>query len=305
MATAEETAPAVAVAAPPRRIGLQRFLGRAVVPRVVLIVGAILFMAPFYWMVTSAIKTPRELTQVPPTLVPETIVLQNFPDAVDYIPFFGFALNSLIITLGITIGSVLSNTLVAYGFSRIEWPGRDKIFYVCLATIFIPYPVIIVALFDIFSKLPAYGLQGSDTWVNTFLPLIIPAFLGNPFYIFLMRQFMLGISREFTDAARVDGANELQIFWRVILPLTKPAVTVVAIFAAVAAWNEFLLPLLYLHQQDKYPLAVGLAFFTSEHDVAYNLLMAASTLVVVPVVIIFLIGQRFFVEGITIGGVKG
>jgi multiple sugar transport system permease protein len=305
MTTAEKTAPAVAVAAPSRRLGLRRFLGRAVVPRFILIVGAILFIAPVYWMVVSALKTGQELTQVPPSLIPETFVWQNFFDAVQFIPFFTFALNSLIITLGITVGAVLSNTLVAYGFSRIDWPGRDKIFYVCLATIFLPYPVIIVALFDIFSRLPAFGIQGSDTWVNTFLPLIVPAFLGNPFYIFLMRQFMMGIPREFTDAAKVDGANELQVFWRVILPLTRPAVTVVAIFAAVAAWNEFLLPLLYLHQQDKYPLAVGLAFFTSEHDVAYNLLMAASTLVVLPVVIVFLIGQRFFVEGITLGGVKG
>jgi multiple sugar transport system permease protein len=306
MATADETLKAtVATTAPRSRGTMQRFLGRAVVPRVVLIGGAILFMAPFYWMLTSAIKQPEELTRVPPTIVPETIVLQNFADAVAYIPFVTFALNSLIITLGITIGSVLSNTLVAYGFSRIAWPGRDKLFYVCLATIFIPYPVIIVALFDIFSKLPAFGIQGSDTWVNTFLPLIIPAFLGNPFYIFLMRQFMMGIPREFTDAAKVDGANEFQVFWRVILPLTRPAVTVVAIFAAVAAWNEFLLPLLYLHEQDKYPLAIGLAFFTSEHDVAYNLLMAASTLVVLPVVVIFLIGQRFFIDGITLGGVKG
>jgi multiple sugar transport system permease protein len=238
-------------------------------------------------------------------LVPETIVWQNFFDAVNYIPFFTFALNSLIITLGITVGAVLSNTLVAYGFSRIDWPGRDKVFYVCLATIFLPYPVIIVALFDIFGKLPAFGIQGSDSWVNTFLPLIVPAFLGNPFYIFLMRQFMMGISRELTDAAKVDGANELQVFWRIMLPLTKPAVTVVAIFAAVAAWNEFLLPLLYLHETSKYPLAVGLAFFTSEHNVEYNLLMAASTLVVLPVVVIFLIGQRFFIDGITLGGVKG
>lgn len=303
--TAEEAVPAVAVPAPPRRAGLQRFMGRAVVPRAVLIIGAILFMAPFYWMVVSALKSPQELTRIPPTLVPETIVPQNFLDAVNYIPFFTFAFNSLVITLGITIGAVLSNTLVAYGFSRIDWPGRDKVFYVCLATIFIPYPVIIVALFDIFSKLPAFGLQGSNTWINTFLPLVIPAFLGNPFYIFLMRQFMMGISRELTDAAKVDGANEFQVFWRIVLPLTKPAVTVVAIFAAVAAWNEFLLPLLYLQEQSKYPLAVGLAFFTSEHNVAYNLLMAASVLVVLPVVIIFIVGQRFFVEGITLGGVKG
>jgi multiple sugar transport system permease protein len=306
MATADETLKAAVTAIARRsRGGVQRFLSRAVVPRIVLIVGAILFMAPFYWMLVSALKSPQETTRVPPTMVPETFVWQNFPDAVSYIPFFTFALNSLIITVGITIGAVLSNTLVAYGFSRIDWPGRDKVFYVCLATIFLPYPVILVALFDIFGKLPAFGLQGSDSWVNTFLPLIIPAFLGNPFYIFLMRQFMMGIPREFTDAAKVDGANELQTFWRVILPLTRPAVTVVAIFAAVAAWNEFLLPLLYLHEQDKYPLAIGLAFFTSEHDVAYNLLMAASTLVVLPVVVLFLVGQRFFIDGITLGGVKG
>src|SRR3990170_1954350 len=291
MATADETSrAAVTTTAPHSRGGLQRFLGRAVVPRIVLVVGAILFMAPFYWMVVSALKTRQEGTRVPPTMVPETFVWQNFFDAVSYIPFFTFALNSLIITLGITIGAVLSNTLVAYGFSRIDWPGRDKVFYVCLATIFLPYPVIIVALFDIFGKLPAFGIQDSKSWVNTFLPLIVPAFLGNPFYIFLMRQFMMGIPREFTDAAKVDGANEFQVFWRVILPLTRPAVTVVAIFAAVAAWNEFLLPLLYLHEQSKYPLAVGLAFFTSEHDVAYNMLLAASTLVVLPVVVIFLIG---------------
>jgi multiple sugar transport system permease protein len=216
-----------------------------------------------------------------------------------------FALNSVVLTVGITIGSILSNTAIAYGFSRIDWPGRDKVFYLCLATIFLPYPVILVALFDIFGKLPSFGIQGSNSWVNTFLPLIVPAFFGNPFYIFLMRQFMLGIPRELSDAARVDGATEFQTFWKVILPLTKPAVAVVAIFAAVAAWNEFLLPLLYLHEQSKYPLAVGLAFFTSEHDVSYNLLMAAATLVVLPVVVVFLLAQRFFIEGVTAGGVKG
>jgi len=179
------------------------------------------------------------------------------------------------------------------------------LFYICVATIFLPYPVILVALFDIFGKLPSFGVQGAQHWVNTFLPLIVPAFFGNPFYIFLMRQFMLGIPRELSDAARVDGASEIRTFWNVILPLTKPAVVVVAILAAVAAWNEFLLPLLYLQENDKYPLAVGLVFFTSEHDVSYNLLMAASTLIVLPVVILFIFAQRFFIEGITVGGVKG
>jgi multiple sugar transport system permease protein len=288
-----------------RRRWLSLLLTQSILPRIVAILFAILFIVPFYWMLISALKSPREATRVPPTLIPETWVWQNFPDAVSFIPFFQFALNSAVITLGITVGSILSNTLIAYGFSRIDWPGRDKVFYLCLATIFLPYPVILVALFDIFGKLPSFGIQDSTSWVNTFLPLIVPAFFGNPFYIFLMRQFMLSIPRELSDAARVDGASEFQTFWKVILPLTKPAVTVVAIFAAVAAWNEFLLPLLYLHEQSKYPLAVGLAFFTGEHDVSYNLLMAAATLVVLPVVAVFLLAQRFFIEGVTVGGVKG
>jgi multiple sugar transport system permease protein len=289
----------------PSRWRLSRLLKMSILPRVVLILGSILFIIPFYWMFVSAVKSIPEGTKFPPTLIPATWVWQNFIDAVNYIPFGVFATNSLIITVGATIGAVLSNTLIAYGFSRIQWPGRNLLFYICVATIFLPYPVILVALFDIFGKLPSFGLQGSSSWVDTFLPLIVPAFFGNPFYIFLMRQFMMGIPRELSDAAKVDGASELQTFWRVILPLTQPAVMVVAILAAVAAWNEFLLPLLYLQEESKYPLAVGLAFFTSQHDVAYNLLMAASTLIVLPVIVLFLLAQRFFVEGITVGGVKG
>jgi len=253
----------------------------------------------------SALKTNTELAQFPPSLIPGAWAFNNFPDAINYIPFGLYTFNSLVITVGATIGAVLSNTLVAYGFSRIQWPGRNALFYLCVATIFLPYPVILVALFDIFGRLPSFGIQGAKSWVDTFLPLIVPAFFGNPFYIFLMRQFMLGIPKELSDAAKVDGASELQTFWRVILPLTRHAVIVVLILAAVAAWNEFLLPLLYLQSNDKYPLAVGLIFFTSEHDVSYNLLMAASTLIVLPVVIIFLVAQRFFIEGITVGGVKG
>ena len=284
----------VAAAAPRRR--LYRRFREQILPRIVLVGMSILFLAPLYWMLISALKTNRELATFPPGLIPHSWVFGNFIDAINFIPFALYAFNSFIITLGVTIGSVLSNTLVAYGFSRIRWPGREPLFYVCMATLFLPFPVLIVGLFDIFAGLG---------WVDTYLPIIVPAFFANPFYIFLMRQFMLTIPRELSDAARVDGANELQVFWRVILPLTRPAVVVVAIFAAVAAWNEFLLPLLYLQSEEKYTLAIGLAFFRSTHDVAFNLLMAASTLVVLPVVIVFVLAQRFFVEGITVGGVKG
>jgi multiple sugar transport system permease protein len=303
MATVAAVRPIATTVPPGRRF--RRTLTRSILPRIVLIVFALIFVAPFYWMVASALKSVDEGVAFPPTLIPQAWRWQNFIDAINYIPFGLYALNSLIITVGATVGAVLSNTLIAYGFSRIQWPGRNVLFYVCVATIFLPYPVVLVALFDIFSKLPSFGIQGSHSWINTFLPLIVPAFFGNPFYIFLMRQFMMGIPRELSDAARVDGASELQTFWNVILPLTKPAVTVIGILAAVAAWNEFLLPLLYLQENEKYPLAIGLAFFTSEHDVAYNLLMAASTLIVLPVVVVFVLAQRFFIEGITVGGVKG
>jgi multiple sugar transport system permease protein len=308
MATSDLTESQRAVAPvviPKRRRGLGRIFTGSVAPRVILILGAFLFIIPFYWMVVSALKSNHELTQFPPSLIPGQWVWQNFVDAVNYIPFGLYAINSVIITVGVTIGAVISNTVVAYGFSRIQWPGRNLVFYMCIATLFLPYPVILVALFDIFGKLPAFGLQGSQSWVDTFLPLIVPAFFGNPFYIFLMRQFMLGIPRELSEAAKIDGASEIQTFRKVILPLAKPAVVVVAIFSAVGAWNEFLLPLLYLQDSSKYPLAVGLAFYTSQHDVAYNLLMAASTLVVLPIILCFIFAQRFFVEGITVGGVKG
>jgi multiple sugar transport system permease protein len=297
---------AVAPAIPKRRRRSPiQILRGSVGPRIVLVLAALLFIVPFYWMFVTAVKSNQELTHFPPTVIPGNWVWQNFIDAVNYIPFGLYALNSVIITVGVTIGAVISNTLVAYGFSRIQWPGRNLMFYMCIATLFLPYPVILVALFDIFGKLPSFGLQGAHSWVDTFLPLIVPAFFGNPFYIFLMRQFMLGIPHELSDAAKVDGASEIQTFRKVILPLAKPAVVVVAIFSAVGAWNEFLLPLLYLQDSSKYPLAVGLAFYTSQHDVAYNLLMAASTLVVLPIILCFIFAQRFFVEGITVGGVKG
>ena len=304
--TTEAQAPSPIVAAPARRRPrFELVLKQSVVPRIVLILGCLLFLTPFYWMVVTALKTPAEGAIQPPTLLPATWAWSNFIDAVNYIPFGLYTFNSLVITVGATIGAILSNTIIAYGFSRIRWPGRNLLFYICVATIFLPYPVILVALFDIFGKLPSFGIQGSRSWVDTFLPLIVPAFFGNPFYIFLMRQFMLGIPKDLSDAAKVDGASEFRTFWDVILPLTRPAVIVVAILAAVAAWNEFLLPLLYLQDEAKYPLAIGLAFFTSQHDVAYNLLMAASTLIVVPVIVVFLLFQRFFIEGITVGGVKG
>jgi multiple sugar transport system permease protein len=256
---------------------------------------AILYVIPYYWMLVTSLKSNEELGQTPPTFFPNSLQFHNYHDAVTALPFGQYLLNTLIIT-GLTIaGAVLSNTLIAYGFSRVQWPGRDKIFYVVIATVFIPFPVLMVSLFDIFAQLG---------WVNTFLPLVVPMFLGNAFWIFLMRQFLLQIPSEISDAARLDGANELQIAYQVVLPLAKPAIAVVAIFAAISAWNDFLGPLLYLQDESKYTLSIGLTFFRSQHDVQFNLLMAASSLVVLPVVLIFLAFQRSFIDGLTVGSIK-
>jgi multiple sugar transport system permease protein len=274
----------------------RRVFGRSVLPRIILALMCLVYFAPFYWMVATSLKTNQELSAFPPTFFPQIIDLKNYIDAVNYIPFLRFFINSLILTAGATIGAIMSNSLVAYGFSRISWKGREPLFYVAIATVFIPFPVTLVALFDIFAKLH---------WINTYLPLIVPTFFGQAFYMFLLRQYLMGVPMELTDAGRIDGANEFAIFQKVILPIMKPAIAVVAIFAALNAWNDFLTPLIYLQSEDRYPLSIGLQFYRAEHTVQFSLLMAASTLVVLPVVVLFLFFQRFFIEGVTAGAIKG
>lgn len=266
-----------------------------VLPRVILIVMCALYILPFYWMVTLALKSNAELVLQPPTLFPHHLEWVNFKDAFTTIPFARFFKNTAIITILSVTGSIISNTLIAYGFSRVHWPGRDKVFFIVLATVFVPFPVILVALFDIFAKLG---------WINTFLPLVVPLFFGNAFYIFLMRQFMLQLPQEVSDAAKIDGAGEFRIFAQIVLPQALPAIAVIAIISAVNAWNDFLGPLIYLQDDAKYTLSIGLQYFRSAHDIQYNLLMAASVMVVLPVVVLFFFFQRAFIEGISVGSIK-
>jgi multiple sugar transport system permease protein len=273
-----------------------RIINQKIIPRILLFGMCLIYLLPYYWMIVSSIKSTPELRTIPPTFFPHSFEWQNYVLAVQYIPFLRFFLNSIIITALSVVGAVFTNSLVAYGVSRIEWPGREVIFYVAIATMLIPFPVILVALFDIFAKFRL---------VNTFVPLVLPYFVGSGTYIFMMRQYLLSIPKEISAAGFIDGANEFQIFHRLILPLMSPVIAVVAIFSALASWNAFLEPLIYLSSERLYPLSIGLQFFRSEHAVEYSLLMAASTLVALPVVIIFLCFQRFFVEGITIGAVKG
>ena len=272
-----------------------RTLREKVVPRIFLLAMTILFLIPLYWMVITAFKTPTELTSIPPIIWPRSFRWQNFVDAVSAIPFGQYFVNTVIITGLSTVGAVVSNLLIAYGFACIKWPGRDVVFYLVIATIFIPFPIVAVPLFDLFASLH---------WVNTFLPLIVPAFFGNAFFIFLLRQFLLRVPPEMLEAARIDGAHELQIMYRVIMPMVRPALAAVAIFAMIAAWNDFLGPLIYLQDDSKRTLAIGLQFFRSLHDVQLNLLMAASVLVILPVIILFILFNLFFIEGVTVGSIR-
>ncbi|HEV8250938.1 MAG TPA: carbohydrate ABC transporter permease [Gaiellaceae bacterium] len=276
-----------------------RAQAKRIAARIVLIVMAAAFLMPLYWMVVTALKGNQELTAFPPTLLPKHALWSNFVDAVEAIPFGRYFLNTLLVTVFSVLGAVVSSLAVAYGFSHIEWRGRDFLFYVVVASIFIPVPVTIVPLFILFAKLG---------WINTYLPLIVPMWLPalfpGPLYIFLLRQYLMQIPRELTDAARVDGAREWQVLRHVVLPLARPALAVVAIFAAVYAWNDFLPPLIYLQDDHKYTLAIGLQFYRSFYDVDFNLLMAASTLVILPLVVLFLLFQRQFIEGATAGSLK-
>jgi multiple sugar transport system permease protein len=267
------------------------------VPRLVLILICVVFILPFYWMLTLGLKSNAELTIYPPTLYPHDPQWGNFERATEAFPFWKFAWNTTVITMITIVGAVISNPIIAYGFSRIEWPGRDKVFAIVLATVFMPWPVLIVGLFDIYSELG---------WVNTILPLTVPMFFGNAFWIFLMRQFMMQIPKDLSDAARMDGASEFKIFWQIILPQTLPALGVIAIFAGMHAWNDFLGPLLFLLKEDIYTLPLGLTYLRSSatYDVQFNLMMAASTLIVLPVIVLFLLFQKSFIGGISVGSIK-
>jgi multiple sugar transport system permease protein len=264
----------------------------------------VLFVAPFLWMVSTSL---RDVTDSGADWIPQNITLRNYPDAFSFGTWGQWAINSVIITAVSVIGNLLSTALVAYSFARLRWPGRDKLFSLVLATMMLPGIVTMIPSFILFSKLPAFGFQGSEHWTNTFLPLTVPSFAGNAFYIFLARQFMRGIPMELSEAARIDGAGELRIWWSIVLPLTKPALAAIAIFAFQGAWEDFIGPLLYLQSEPLYTLQIALQQFQSAAGGAPNWpqLMAASLVVMLPVVIIFILFQRYFIEGVTLTGMGG
>lgn len=262
---------------------------------VLLLVVAALFLAPALWMISSSLKPDYEIFATPPTLWPTSPRWQNYAEALTSLPFGRFAINTLIIALSTIVGHLLSCSIVAYGFARLNGPGKGFFFVLMLSTLMLPYPVTMVPLFIIFSKL---GL------INSFIPLILPAFFGNAFYIFLLRQSFKQIPVDLEDAARLDGAGTLQVLLKVILPLSRPALATVAIFTFQAAWNDFLGPLIFLHDQSLYTLQLGLSLFRGAYNVQWAYLMAASLVVTLPVIAIFFIAQKSFIEGVGFTGTK-
>lgn len=256
------------------------------------------FLFPFFWMVTTALKPDYQVFMWPPQWIPDPVQWSNFREALTnpLLPFHVFVKNTMIIEVGIIVGRLLSCTVVAYGFARLEAPGRDFLFGVLLATLMLPQAAILIPRFVLFSKLG---------WINTFRPLIVPAWFGEAYAIFLMRQFFRTIPRELEEAAYIDGANTFQVITRVIVPLSVPVLTVITILSFKDIWNNLLDPLLYLNEASKYTVAVGLAYFSGQFNVKMNQLMAASVTMLMPVLLLFFVAQRAFVEGITMTGLKG
>jgi len=263
---------------------------------IILILGSFFMLMPLVWLVRSSFMELNQIFIFPPVWIPEPFTFENYPGVFEAVPFLKYFINTFTILIPSVIGILISCCMGAYAFSRLNWPYRDFIFAVLMTTLMLPYAVTLIPTFLIWAKL---GL------VNTFWPLIIPKWFGAIFYIFLLRQFFLTIPKELDEAAKIDGANPLQILWHVILPLSRPALITVAIFAALAEWNDFLGPLIYLNNDEDYTLAIGLAQFTGLYHSQWNLLMAASTMVVIPVIILFFFAQKHFIEGIALTGTKG
>ena len=261
-----------------------------------LIFFGIIFMLPFLWMVSSSLKPNAEIFEIPVRLIPKTFRFANYPDAIESIRFLRYLGNTFIYAIGLMVGAVLSNVFIGYGFARIDWPGRDIVFIIVIATMMLPSQVRFIPLFITYSQ---WG------WLETFAPLIVPAFFGNAFFVFLVRQFMLTFPRDLDDAARVDGANELMIFWRIVAPLSKPAIITIAIFDFMWGWHDYINPLVFLRDPDKFTLSVGLRLFFSQYGAEWALLMAAATMFTLPMIVVFFFAQRTFIEGISFTGVKG
>jgi multiple sugar transport system permease protein len=263
----------------------------------VLIVLSTIYVGPFLWMISTSLKlSGREIT-FPPQWIPNPVVLGNYYRALTVVPMMTFLQNTLIVTISATICGVLTASLAGFAFARLRFPGRDKLFAMCLTALMLPGIVTLIPEFLIFKQL---------SLLDTLWPLIIPWSLGgSAFAVFLFRQYALTIPIDLDEAARVDGAGAFRIWWSIMLPLARPVLATLAILSVIYHWNEFLRPLVYIHTPTLRTLAIGLALFKSEYLVEWNLMMAASTVMLLPILVLFFLAQRYFVQGIVMTGIKG
>jgi len=264
----------------------------------ILILLSLFCLLPLAWMVRSSFMKSTQIVQVRPFIVwPEILLWKNYADALKFVPFLRYLMNTLIVMGGVLLGTVITSTLAAYSFSRVKWRGRNMIFGILMSGMMLPGAVTLI---------PTYLAWGALSKVNTFWPLILPAFFGGGiFNIFLLRQFYNSIPMELDEAAFVDGASNLQIYAKIIVPLSRPAIVVVALFTFLGVWNDYFGPIIYLNDPKKFTLAIGLLQFRGEYSTKWNLVMAASTVVIIPCLIVFLFGQKQLIEGISLTGLKG
>ena len=261
---------------------------------ILLTIVAIYFLAPFVYMLFTTFKTEAEAIAYPTTLFPEKWNWQNFVDAWNSQPFGTYFMNSVIVTVLTTLGQILSCSLVAYGFARFNFKGKNILFMILLATMMIPWDV---------TMIPQYMEFNLLGWINTLKPLIVPAFFGSAYYIFLMRQFLMGIPKDYEEAARLDGANAFQIYWKIFMPILKPSLILVGVLNMLTVWNDYLGPLIFLQDRSKYTLALGLASFKGVHDTQIIPMLCITVIMIIPPIIIFIIAQKYIVEG-TSGSIK-
>lgn len=264
---------------------------------VMLCFGAALFSIPFLWTVSTALKTNEQVFAVPPQWIPNPFQWENFKRAWTELPFPVFVQNTIFVTILATIGQVFTASLVAYGFARFKWRGRNVLFYLMLSTMMLPSQV---------TMIPVFLLWRQFNLIDTFAPLVAPAFFGGgAFTIFLLRQFFMTIPRELDEAAMLDGANPFMIWWRILLPLSRPALITVVLFSFIGHWDDFMGPLIYLNSMEKYTVSIGLRMFQDQFGTQLELLMAAALIHILPTIILFFVAQRYFIKGIALTGLKG
>lgn len=273
----------------------KRILGRLALHAVMILLG-LTFLLPMAWVVSTSLKSSGEVFLLPIQWIPSAPRWSNYAEVFNRLPFGRFILNSLYVTIMGTVGAVVSAITVAYGLSRIRWPGREFVFTILLATLMLPGVVTLIPVFIIFKSIG---------WIGTFLPLWAPAWFGFAFYIFLMRQFMMSVPLELDEAAKIDGASSFRILWQVIAPLCGPAIATVTIFAFLHHYNDFLGPLIYIAENDMFTLPLGLLWFQGRFGNFWHLVMAASVITIAPVVLLFFIAQRYFVQGAQFSGLAG